>query len=152
MRGCWTRISLQSCGLRAACCSQRPHHLRKHKRNSSVDMLDRGIHFKYSPHNFCRHHLAGVALDRNCSMVENDDPVGKVHRQVQIVEHRNDGGVFAYTPLGDFNQIDLVAQIEARCRFIEQQEPGPKSRLSTCKLNQNARQMRALLLAAGKRR
>src|SRR5436190_7957851 len=50
------------------------------------------------------------------------------------------------------HQIDLVPQVEARCRLIEQQQPRTMHGLAAGQLYQYAGEMRALLLAAGQRR
>jgi hypothetical protein len=45
-----------------------------------------------------------------------------------------------------------MPQIEARCRFVEQQQPRPMQRLAAGELDQHAGEMRTLLLAPGQRR
>lgn len=58
----------------------------------------------------------------------------------------------ARAALGDLHKIDLVAQVEARGRLVEQQHAGTVIGFAAGQLNKNAREMRALLLAAGERR
>ena len=51
-----------------------------------------------------------------------------------------------------FQQVELMLQVEARGRLVEQQQAGAVRGLAAGKLHQHAREMRALLLAAGQRR
>ena len=58
----------------------------------------------------------------------------------------------ARAPPCGFHQVDLVPQVEARGRLVQQQQAGAVQRLAAGELHQHAGKMRALLLAAGQRR
>ena len=85
-------------------------------------------------------------------MVQQHDPVGEAHRKIEVVQHRDHGGAVARALLGGLHQIDLVAHVEARGRFIQQQQARAVHRLAAGELHQHAGEMRALLFAAGQRR
>ncbi len=59
---------------------------------------------------------------------------------------------FCGAPPRGLDQIDLMPQVEARGRLVQQQQAGAVQRLAAGELHQHAGEMRALLLAAGQRR
>ena len=84
--------------------------------------------------------------------MQEHDPVGKPHREVEIVQHGNDSGAVLRAPPRRLDEVDLMAHVEAGRRLIQQQQAWPMQRLAAGKLHQDAGQMRALLFAAGERR
>jgi hypothetical protein len=45
--------------------------------------------------------------------VQHDDPVGKAHRQIEIVQDRDHGGAISRATPRGFHQVDLMPQVEA---------------------------------------
>ena len=88
-------------------------------------MLNCGVYLEHLSHDFCCHHLAGITVDRDRAMVKDDDPVGEVHCQIQIVKDRNDCRALAGAPLDSFNQIDLMTQIGIDVGSSSNRIPGP---------------------------
>ena len=68
------------------------------------------------------------------------------------MQHCDHGAAGAGAALGGFHQIDLIAQVEARCRLVQQKYAGAMFSLAARELHQDTREMRALLFAAGQRR
>jgi len=68
---------------------------------------------------------------------------------VQDGDHRR---AAASAAAGGFDEVDLVAQIEARGRLVQQQQARPMLGLAAGELHQHAGEMGALLLAARQRR
>ena len=73
------------------------------------------------------------------------------HCQVEIVQDGDHGHAARGAALGRIDHVELMAQVEARGRLVEQQHPRAVRRLSASKLNQHAGEMRALLLASRQR-
>ena len=93
-----------------------------------------------------------VAVGGEPPLLQQQDPVGKADREVDVVQDRDHGGAALGAAARALDQIDLVPQVEARCRLIQQQEPRTMHGLAAGQLYQYAGEMGALLLAAGQRR
>ena len=99
-----------------------------------------------------RHGFAGAAVDRKAALVQQNDAVGKAHGEIEIVQDGDHGGAVRGASPRALHQVDLMPQIEARGRLVQQQQAGTVHGLAAGQLHQHAGEMRALLFAAGQRR
>ena len=93
-----------------------------------------------------------VAVDGELAAMQQHDPVGKPHREIEVVQHGDHGGAVLRALPRRLHQIDLVTHVEAGGRLVQQQKPRAVLRLAAGELHQHAGKMRALLFAAGERR
>ena len=85
-------------------------------------------------------------------MVQEDKTAGETHREIEVVQDRDHRRAVPRAPPRRLDEVDLMAQIEARGRLVQQQQARAMRGLAAGKLHQHAGKMRALLLAAGQRR
>ena len=88
----------------------------------------------------------------DAAAVEHHDAVGGEGREVEVVQDRHHGDAAPRATADRFQHVELMLQVEARGRLVEQQQARPVRVLAAGKLHQHAGEMRALLLAAGQRR
>ena len=98
------------------------------------------------------HGLGRRAVGRDASAVEHHDAIGRQRREVEVVQDRHHGDAAPRAASDRFQHVELMLQVEARGRLVEQQQARPVRGLAAGKLHQHAGEMRALLLAAGERR
>ena len=89
------------------------------------------------------HHLIGRALGRDAAVAHHDDAAGVAERQVQVVQHDDQGPAGRVQAGAEVQQVQLVADVQESGGFVQQQDAGV--------LRQHQRQPDALALAAGQR-
>ena len=93
-----------------------------------------------------------MSIRRDAAALRDDDPIRETDSQVEIVQdgdHRRSGpGV----SLCKVDQFDLMLQVEAGCRLVQQQNAVSMDPFAAHELQQGACEMGALLLGAGKGR
>ena len=130
----------------------RLHRLRQQIWHAVAGLADLDVDLKDPPDRIRRDGVAAVAVDGELAPVQQHDPVGEPHGEVEVVQDRDHGGAASRAQPCGFDQVDLVPQVEAGGRLVQQQQARAVQRLAAGELHQHAGKMRALLLAARQRR
>ena len=129
-----------------------PHGLRQQERHAGVGIVDRDVDLENPADGLGRDRLRAAAVDGELAAMQQHDPVGEAHRQIEIMQHGDHSRAVLRAPPCRLHQIDLVAHVEAGGRLVQQQQAGAVLLFAAGELHQHAGKMRALLLAAGERR
>lgn len=111
-------------------------------------MLNSDLDFKHVANQFVGDRSFGNVIGGNSAAMDDDNAVREADREVEVMQDCDDSGAIARASAGDLDKFDLMAQVQAGGRFVQQQQSGPVLGFAASKLHENACKMCALLLAA----
>ena len=88
------------------------HRLRQQNRDSIVVMLNINTDFEHPSDQLVGDCLRGTAIGGHSATVNHNNAAGESNGEIKVVQDRDHGCPVAGAPAGDFDQFDLMAQIQ----------------------------------------
>ena len=89
-----------------------------------IGVVDPDVDLEDATDGLRRDRVSAAAVDGELAAMQQHDPVGEAHCQIEIVQHGDHSRAVLCTPLCCFHQVDLVAHVEAGGRLVQQQQAG----------------------------
>jgi hypothetical protein len=104
---------------------------------------DRGGDAEHPIEHRIRDGVARRSVGGDAAVVEHHDMLGIERREIEVVQHRDHGHAAAGTAAERCEHVDLMAQVEARGRLVEQEQARAMRLLPARELHQDAMVRRA---------
>lgn len=75
-------------------------------------ILNGDVHLEYLPDHLVGDYLLRHAIGNDAAAVNDDDAGSEPHSQIEVVEDRDHGRPVPGTSASDFDQLDLMSEVE----------------------------------------